>query len=337
MNEPKFMLPFAESPYATMYNYLAFPLGIIQANGKDKIIPWLCGKYINCSYNSKIFSKFTICTSDLWALEDEILSFQMIRLYEKTWNDLGWDPLEFVKDMIINGNYPCGEYNEEFIPSSSFFQKNRRIHDYLIIGFDDAEQAFYCVGYTKTGHFEQFFVPYDCMRKAFETTHHPKICFGFVNYNNNADFAINFSRIIDELKNYVDSRPTIVDTNTDNNLVFGIAAIEALIESARESEYIDSRYTRGFMEHKYFMNLRMEYLNKGLGILSDKYSIVSSNVYKLAEKVHLLNLKYILTHKVSMLERIIGIMEEVLLIERDYLPQVIDLLDEYENRKKSTC
>lgn len=335
MNERKIILPFVEKPYMTMYNYLAFSIGIIQANGKEKIVPWLCGKYINCSYDTKVYSKFTICTSDIWAIEDGLMSFQKIRLFEKTWNDFGWDPLDCVKDMIANGNYPCGEYNEEYIPASSYYGKCRRIHDYLIIGFDDVSANFLCVGYTNTGNFEQFSVPYDCMRKAFETTHSPKICFGFYSYNFDATIALDISRIVEELQKYVNSTDDLSSTNVDAGILYGIKSIEALVDDVikaiKEKSCIDLRYLRGFMEHKFLMKIRMEYLHKEAKLLNEEPFVVAADLFELARRAYMLTIKYNMTHKISIAQNIAEIMQKIIEQERIYLPQVITWLKEYDN------
>ena len=75
------LLPFQDQPYTLMYHNTAFPMGIIQANSTQDLTPWLCGKYINCYFQTYSPSnKFVNCVTDHWAEKDGILSKERLEL-----------------------------------------------------------------------------------------------------------------------------------------------------------------------------------------------------------------------------------------------------------------
>lgn len=73
----KVILPFENPPYSLMYHFHA----IIQGNAREDIMPWLCGKFMNCSFdkNPKVINRFINCSSDLWNANDSILLKQRFR------------------------------------------------------------------------------------------------------------------------------------------------------------------------------------------------------------------------------------------------------------------
>ena len=97
----KVNLPFEIHPLTICYHYMAFPLGIIQAHAnaqKLDITPWIIEKYLNCSFNdSSPNHKYDICLSDVWAVEDEILSYQYINMFKYMYSVFDSDIIDVLK------------------------------------------------------------------------------------------------------------------------------------------------------------------------------------------------------------------------------------------------
>ena len=319
------ILPFEDHPYSQMYHHIAFPMGIIQGNAKEDITPWLCGKYINCSFSKNKRDVFTVYNSDNWATKDNILLQQQFFLYPDLFDQLFGDETTCLKTMIGKGFYPYGLYNEEYIPGKWSYQKQYYAHDFLLIGYDDCTNEFVSVSYLRDGKFQRHTIPYENMGMALKTVKQEKKQFKFVKYNPNASFKFDRTRTVSELADYLQST-TSMQTNFDGT-VWGMDALRAVTKFFRDSsesgDSIDSRFTRGIMEHKFYMNLRMDYLFKN-DILKDfSYVDQAHQVYKMAENVHMLGLKYNLTHNQMVVSNIEKTVSEMLVMESAYLPYVL--------------
>lgn len=140
------------------------------------------------------------------------------------------------------------------------------------------------------------------MVKAIETLRTPKNELRFWKYNSTAEFSFNFKRIISDLSDYINSENSLPHPQY-NNRSFGLSAIinlcEYLLKTTSECGYIDLRYTRGLMEHKYIMNLRIKTLHEHNLFNDRKWLEKSKTVYDIAKKIHLLSLKFIMTNQKS--------------------------------------
>ena len=76
------------------------------------------------------------------------------------------------------------------------------------------------------------------------------------------------------------------------------------IDTSEKDNYIDFRYTRALMEHKFFMNMRVDYLMKNGYVKDNNYLDASQAVYKLSERIHMLALKYKIMRKQCIAENI---------------------------------
>ena len=82
-------LPIEIDPIIKSYHYATFPMSIIQANGGDRIIPWLCKKYINCCFDLRaVRNHFLICLYDSYGVEDHVLNHQHICLADYEYAEL---------------------------------------------------------------------------------------------------------------------------------------------------------------------------------------------------------------------------------------------------------
>ena len=323
-------LPFEDQPYTLMYHNVAFPTGIIQGNTTGDILPWLCGKYINCLLhkNSMAMNRFNICVSDNWAVHDGILFRQRLDVFPEMFNLICGDYVSFFRKMIAMGNYVNGTYNEEFIPGKSNYNKKYFSHDFLLIGYDDVTGNFISVGYLKDQKFQRFLIPYDNMRNAIVSMKQSKLCFDFLEYNSFAQYTLGMNRIISELNDYIFSTTSMKISLAGK--YWGLDAIQHLgcvfEDNAQKGELIDVRYTRGLMEHKFFMQMRINYLHAHGYIDVAHARDLSEQIYKMSTQVYLLAIKYNISSNKTIGVNIKERINEIVQIEREYLPIVLEKL-----------
>lgn len=325
-------LPFEDTPYSLMYHGSAFPLGIIQGNATKDLTPWLSGKYINCWFAPTWGNKFAHYVSDHWATGDKILFQQRVDILYEQYNFIfKKDVIFLLRNMINMGFYPHGEYNEEYIPGKKMFRMGYFLHDYMLIGYNDTTQSFTSVGYLEDKLFQRYSIPYEYMKLAIQSVHSSKISINFWKYNEDSQFLFDINRLITELTDYLHSTTSakIYTKNRD----WGITAIKELGKyitiMCNDEKYIDHRYTRGIMEHKFFMQLRIQYLSNIGYLQSKEYIQKAQHVYLLSQNIHLLGLKYRTSKNATIAKRIQEIFNEIILIECNYLPSVLSDLTNY--------
>lgn len=330
----KTVLPFENNPYSIMYHEMAFPMGIIQGNATSDITPWLCGKYINCSFEKDKWknNKFTISSYDKWAIEDDILTYQHILLYPQLYYGLFEPLITLLRRMIDMGYYIGGSYNEEYIPGKRFYQKKYHPHDFLLIGYNDISKYFVSASFLQDWKFQRHLIPYENMENALKTRMTDKIELFFWKYNKEKTFVLNLDRIISELSDYLAS------TSSDPICIFdkywGIEAIQQLTQlysnCIQDKSLIDIRYTRGIIEHKFYMFMRMDYLYEHCCLKKTSYIYKAQQTYDLAKRVHLLGIKYNFKPNAALISKIENTMNEMLSIEKEYLPDVLFELQNYK-------
>lgn len=326
-------LPFENKPYTQMYNHLAFFLGIVMGNADKDITPWLCSRYINCRFvESTPQSKFNIILDDPWSSKENLLFKQNIILEREMFDALNIDYVNLLRSMLLQGYYPYGNLNEQYIPGKLSYQRRYYLHDYLLIGFDDEKQCFLSVGYLKNKKFQEYEIPYECMVNAIKSIESSKITLGFLEFNKEFDFDLNLRKVKTELCNYLNST---ADMPFLQGRYFGLAAMKQLIgefeNDLNNKKGLDNRYSRGFMEHKFFMDLRCKYLLNNSYIVSKGITDTARQVYEMAETVQMLVLKYNITLKTDIGQRAIDKMSEILEKEQDYIPLLVKELEDKRN------
>ena len=152
-----------------------------------------------------------------------------------------------------------------------------------------------------------------------------KRAYTFWKFRSDAKFQLNLPRIVSDLGDYLQSKTSLKIYSKKR--IWGMEAVEQLIDLFAESESIDSRYTRGIMEHKFFMQMRMKHLFERGYLKKESYCDLSAQIYKMAESARMLSLKYNLTGNQSLVPKICGTMHEMQRLEGEYLPAVLnDLL-----------
>ncbi len=335
MSANKVKLPFEIHPLTICYHYMAFPLGIIQAHANAKkldITPWIIGKNLNCSFNDNAPNhKYDICLADVWAVEDEILSHQYINMFKDMYSVFDSDIIDVLKKVLNAGCYVFGAYNERHIPGKSAYQKRDFLHDYIIYGFNDESRTFYSAGFLKDQRYAPFEISYENFAKSLFDSPSDRIWFDLWQYNVDATFTHDIGRIRSELGEYVNSTTS---HNLQKNCIYGMDANRRLKDfyvtciKTHENPQFDIRYSRAFMEQKYFIHLCVRYLHDCNIICMDNYeSEQLKEVYDKAMLVHRIGMKLNLSKNYTLIDKISDIFNWIEKVESMILPKVIALLE----------
>ena len=330
----KIILPFEINPLSVMYHNLAFPLGVIQGNATCDITPWLCHKFINCVFNPTAQNKFSISLSDNWGIGDKITFHQQIQLFHDTYNIIGIDIIQMIKNMLAHGYYVGGNYNEEYVPGKQAYGVEYFPHDYLLIGFDKEKEVFYSVGYLTT-KFVNYEISYANMKLALTSLANRKPVLNFYQYNTETEITINIEKILSALQDYLFSSNSL--RQYTKGLFYGLDAIDNLgeyyISDVSKSSF-DHRYTKGLMEHKNIMLKRIKYLYSNQYITDNEYISRSESVFGYSSIIHNLGIRFKLLGDCNILQQIRSIIKKMKEIELSYLVSVKKDLELYNERNK---
>lgn len=298
----KIKLPFDMDPPLKTYHNLAHPLGILGGNMPDQAIwfPWLCQKYINCSVSYSPELKFDVYATDRFFEKDKVFHVLDLSVPKNGWKAILEDGLgmseyafiDFVKRCLSQEFYVRGIYNEKYISSKGSYQRRDYPHDYLLFGFDDEKQGFYSVGYTKTGRYEEFIIPYEQYYTAIFPGACSDLSMKVIKWNQDRSYETSFPVVLRDLRHYLNS--TAYRPPSSPEASYGLSAWRKLIEDIKSSDYIDVRFTKLFAEHRNLMLRRLQYFGKQ-GVIDGSIGEAYSPSKEAADKAHLLSLKYNMT------------------------------------------
>ena len=328
----KVILPFETNSYQITYHYVAFPMGIIQANAKIDLTPWLCGHAINYSFLLEDNgTRLNVGLRDISGMDVGLMFRQTLHMKHTIFEQWGIsDYIELIKRMTAQRWYTKGIYNEEHVETKSAYHKYRFEHDYLIIGYDDDEQVFYSAGYVANNQFKIYKIPYDDMNLALNTIRSKKRKFEFYKFNDKAQISYDFNIILSDLSDYIRSERLGMPPRAKK--IYGLDAMmmtaDYLIYTAENNKYLDIRCTKGIFEHKVLMHLRVvDFLKKGF-IYSSELEKAAQDVLKEARIIHLLAIKYLMNPTITLAKKISDKIKHTVTIEREYLPNMLNELKE---------
>ena len=325
-------LPFELNVPIKTYQFLSFPLGIVYGNvDQNKILPWLCNKYINCYYVIDDVGDITldIEEADRYLTNDHIIN--RVRFHcSSTWTEVygiqETEFIEFAKKHIVKGYYISGYFNEKYISAKAPYMKYDFYHDYLIYGFDDNNDCFLSVGYTSTGRYESFNIPYSEYFRSIFNSSFEIYTLDLLQFNVNYEFKIDLNLVKNLLLDYIQS--TTTHTELQSYKVYGVEACKSLIRNFQKATTIDLRATRVFWEHKKVMFDRLQLLSQ-IKVIDDKIVKQYENIKTTAEKVYLASIKYNMTKNNSINDRCIGCIKDIIEQEKLLLTEVIDSINSF--------
>jgi len=111
--------------------------------------------------------------------------------------------IEMLKMLIGKKGYITRCYDEFYIPGKSPYQRERSVHDYILLGYDDSDGVFYSARYLPNGRYDILKTKYDDMRRALESFIPDEIFFDIWTYRDDAEYLLNVSRVINGLIAYI--------------------------------------------------------------------------------------------------------------------------------------
>lgn len=158
----KKILKFDDNPPIKTYPYIAFYLGILMGNSMD-IDNLLIKRFTNIFYFN---SKIDFVSSGYF--HRRLFSHELHR-YHYLKN------IKNIKKELINEKYVIIILNEKYIDSLNCKLKENYYHDWLIYGFDDNDESFYCCGYIgkdrKIREYKSIKIPYNEIQNSLNHVH----------------------------------------------------------------------------------------------------------------------------------------------------------------------
>lgn len=325
-------LPFQINPALKTYQLKAFELGIIEAN-EESVRPWLFNRYINQLYMVKD-RRFTYTNYDRWHAKENVTRCQKlcVDVNQIINSNSGINIIGLICEMLKNGNYVYGKYNEFYIPGKAQFQKKYFYHDFILFGFDCDKQVFYSAGYLSDGYYQQFLIPMDSFVQSISSLKDHQLNFHFIKYKNGIVNKIDLKMIYEDLFDFLHSinRRSIVNKDkvfgVDCETVF-VNYLDSLRNCSTHSP-VDVRHSKLFLELKKLMYERLLYLSTN-SIIDEDIAQKYRDVCTMQEIVHMLCLKFNVNHDKDILTRIQTTQLDIIKMQKELLNQCLKCMAHY--------
>ena len=315
------ILPYEMQVESIAYHNQAFALGIIKPN-IHQYEQWLCNKYINCIAGNG----FDLYDEDIWTMMERLTIKTGGQMIYEAFHVFCPDIIAKNKEMLEQGFYIWGTYDEYCIPGKSAYNRFSYVHSYMIYGYDDLEGVFKSAGYLADRHYKRFDIKYEDYYRSVTYGDSPRLyLLEYYRINNEYEGRIDIVRIREKLTDFLNSYGY---TNPKINEVFGASAwrrFAAYIDEAQEA--IDMRYARAYVEHKEIMDKRLKCLCE-YGYLLDRSLCAAyrESVFQKATQLFNICLKYIVTGDAELQKRMITLVREINATEQRLLEKVVVLL-----------
>jgi len=316
------ILPYEMQVESIVYQNQAFALGIIKPNIRQ-YDQWLCNKYINCVAD-KVFN---LLDEDVWMVQFGLCIKTGGYMNYEAFHVFCPDLVEKNKQMLEQGFYILGTYDEFYIPGKAAYQNYPFVHGYVIYGYDDQKGVFKSAGYLAGGRYKQFDITYEDYYRGVTDGKKPRLHqLDYFRINTEYEGQIDIARIREKLTDFLHSRGS---ANPRINEAFGVSAwkrFETYIDAAGDNG-IDMRYVRAYMEHKGIMDKRLKCLLKH-GYLQDQVlcQTYQKEVFQKATQLFNMCLKYILTGDAELQKRMTALVRDVNITEQGLIEKVEKLL-----------
>lgn len=323
------ILELEKNTWIQAYQIRNFELGILQ----DKT-PWINEKYVNCYYKPACGALFDYCMPEQrYFVKSGVMLVQKFRFNKTIYQLEIFNFLKWAKNLLSGGWYIMGYFDEYYIPEKSSYQYRHFRHSMLIYGYDDESRLFYAMGYTSDRKYRSHCLTYDeflsSIRVDFSETEIyvkggiERIEFDAFKLNPKCDFTFDLSRLYTVLLDYINCEDS--GYRHQRGLKYGFDCEREFVNyiKAQKGEYLDERYSRFFMELKELMVRRLKYLANEQ-IISQEMLPEYEKLCEQQKIIHLLFIKYNLTHDESIIYRLIEKMDNIIESEKNILPRITD-------------
>lgn len=243
--------------------------------------------------------------------------------------------LKKILHWLSHGIYVYGFFNEKYIPHKGAYGRQDFQHAYLIYGCDQPRELFFAMGYTDNRKFEKYTIAYPDFFNGIEHIKEPIFWLKYL--NTNRAYAFDLHQVYWELRDYLFSQYTVQEGYGKHpEERYGVSANQAFRKYVCRVEdddgYLDPRYSRFFYENKQFMLERLCYMHQ-CGYIGD-YSEAYAALTKQSQTVHLLFLKYHITHHhriPATIDRLLGQVNDA---DERILNQVFDELTQHFEKER---
>ena len=321
-------LPFANSPIRSSPK-ISFAYSILKANMGDDFDKFLSHKFVSYFYDKDMVAeRFSFSRDDLWGTREKITIVQDVDLLKETYAELHFDIAHFVSTCIKSGIYVHGKCNRSTF-EKSFVNSENAVDYYLITGYNPFKKTFLvryfdinlccqcCEMDYETFYTSVFSIPFE------------RVKFYLIKFCDHKEYEVNINSIIAAFEAYVQSVESKLIRI--HNRVYGLEATNAFQKHIRETiakgQKIHPEYLLCFAEHKDLMLQRVSYLVKN-DFLPPQLLKEATAISEI--KDHLLELlkHYNLTIEKSSETEIIELIDQINVIEKDYLNSLIEKLKE---------
>ncbi len=301
-------LPLEQNPPIQSYQDHAFWLSILLGND-PQLLPWLTMQCTNLIWKKDnqvlspyIYSKWRFGTEEILPME------HFFNVSPSLFSRPSFDIVAIVKDMLDQGLYQLGSFDEYYIPGKSRYQKGHFIHNNLIYGYDDGEGCFLSIGYLEGAHYKPFRVAYPDFVSSMANAQKKLLGLLFTAYAPNPVCQFEPERYRRILHDYLTSRNM---DGSDNQ--FGIACLASLALEAEGMKtagdrVLDIRRYRCLREH-FQMTFRGLGLLEQDGIPADlaRYAALVDQ----SSSAMMLGLKYNVSRRPEVLDRLAGLLRRL--------------------------
>lgn len=208
--------------------------------------------------------------------------------------------------LINDGFYISGMWDEATVPGAKHYGKKRYWHNYMIIGYDEEEANFTCVGYDVKGQWERYKINYDVFITV--TNENPIVHFEAIKRNSVFYKKFQLSEVKESMntllkggmkKFFSDPEPCMTGLDACREFL----EFEKLQGMNKKKIHEESFYL--LKESKEIMCKRLLFIKEnGYAEIPEEWIIGYQELEENYNKLLLLVLKYKATFKNSILERI---------------------------------
>lgn len=258
----KKLLPFKlESPFSA-YQYSSYFSGILLADNDKNKFNWLLSyslrvKATEASFYVNFPGDCPILFKEIYNTPKDCFDRYQIDLPHHYIDDNRDNIIIIIKNMLCEGLYVHGYFDEFYIKCRSSYLKVHFIHDYLIIGFDDIEQIFYLVGYTEKMIYKITSISFEeYINAVVNRSDHHSNSFNFIKINENFQFKFSEDMAKRSLKEFVNSTDYSIYRTDDE--IYGKSALLKFCSNNFMFYSVQNIVALG--EHFFFFSELLKYL-----------------------------------------------------------------------------
>jgi len=328
------ILELAE-PIVTTYTQHAHLLSILGVH--EATHPWIYSNYIHVFSNEKLseYSWIDFYFPMPYELRPvDNCKFLITQKYLRSVvNDNLMPFMDFIKYAITQGFYVHAMLDYFHIPNSTDFEKQHRIHDTLIYGYDTNQEIIYGRDFLVNRKYSKIEIPFNKIELAFndyKLAWNQDFLKGVIylySINDKCDYEFSVKNIFESIKTYLSASRLeywqVYNQANAENIVCGMAIYSSLITYLFDKpDYLNILPFHLLCDHKKMMTQRFRFLSE-LGYVDKKHLNQLEEIENIAGLSLRLLLKYVASLKNSILNDVVDKIKLIEDMEYELLSKVI--------------